>query len=210
MKFMIACIKLSFLILLFSGFLCFSRAQENSNNFAESKHHQNLRSDLYNTNDTLNNNSWGFWFNLGLGTTNPNINYNYNPNDFITLKPGFNFKYTNYLLSFGLDKSITFPGGNWYIDTYWSTFGYSTNFPHWDASINIGPSYSKWKYLTENENNDIINSPWSLGFIIKSEFLIHMKTGVGIGTILSYNYSKEVKYTSISFVFVLGAWYNKI
>jgi hypothetical protein len=211
MKIIMTHILLYFTILILSGYFCKSQARENLANSINSLYDQNLKSELDKSDSTLSNNknSGGFWFNLGLGsTTNTKINYNYNPDDFITFKAGFNFKYTNYLLSLGMDKSSTFPGGAWSINTYWFALGYSTNFPHWDASISFGPSFSEWKYYTENENHDIIDSPRSVGFIIQPQLLIHMKAGVGFGVIYTYNNSKEVKHTSISFVLLFGGWYK--
>ena len=207
-------IVLKVTIITLLGFFWKSQAQENADIFFNSLRDQNMKAEIVNSDSSYTNdedgNLGGFWFNIGLGSTNTKVNYKYNPDDFITFKAGVNFKYSNYLLSFGMDKSFTFPGGSWYTNTYWFVFGYSTNFPHWDAFISIGPSYSTWKYLTENEDHDIINSPRSLGLIIQPQLLIHMRIGVGFGGIFTYNYSKEVKYTSISFVVVFGAWYNKI
>ena len=213
MKIIINRIALYFTIVIFSGYLCKSQAQENSDNFINSLYDQNFKQEIYKPDSSITNNKnsnlGGFWFNLGLGsTTNTKIDHKHNPDDFFTFKAGFNIKYTNYILSLGIDKSSNFPGGNWSINTYWFALGYSTNFPHWDAAICIGPRFTEWKYDAEDENLDNINSPWSLGFIIQPHLLFHMKAGVGIGVIYTYNYSKEIKYKTISCVLLFGGWYK--
>lgn len=195
MKIIMTKFTLSFTLVILSGYICKSQEQENTYNSKKS-------SDTLSFSDDRN--SWGAWFYLGLGVTSPKMNYDYNPDEFLTFQPGFNVKYNHYLFSIGLDKSRPYTGG-WYIDSYWSTVGYKTNFPHWDAAISIGPSYSKWKYLSEDYLGDI-NSPFSLGFIIQPQFLIHMRKGFGFGAIFTYNYSEEVKYGSFLVAFLFGAW----
>ena len=195
MKIIITKFTLFFALVILSGYICKSQAQENSYNSKKSSDTPSFSNDR---------NSWGAWFHFGLGASTPKMNYSYNANDFITIQPAFNVKYNHYIFSIGLDKSGSF-GGAWYFDSYWSTFGYSTNFPHWDASISVGPSYSKWEYLSEDYLGDI-NSPWSLGFIIQPQLLIHMRTGVGFGVIFTYNYSEEVKYGSFLVVLAFGLW----
>jgi hypothetical protein len=186
---------LSFALVILSGYICKSQAQENSYNSKKSSDTLSFSNDR---------NSWGAWFHLGLGGTNGQLYNKHDFDEYFTFQAGLNVKYNHYLFTFGLDKSTPF-GGVWYIDSYWSTFGYSTNSPHTDVALCVGPSYSKWEYLSEDYLGDI-NSPWSLGFIIQPQLLIHMRTGVGFGAIFTYNYSEEVKYGSFLVVLAFGVW----
>lgn len=195
MKIIVIKFTISFALVILSGYICKSHAQENSYNSKISSDTLSFSND---------HNSWGTWFHLGLGASNGQLDNKHDFSEYITFQPGLNIKYNHYLFSIGLDKSRPFTGG-WYIDSYWSTVGYSTNLPHTDVSISVGPSYSKWKYLSEDYLGDI-NSPWSLGAIIQPQLLIHMRKGFGFGIIFTYNYSEEVKYGSFLVAFLFGAW----
>ncbi len=150
------------------------------------------------------------WFQLGLGSSKPKINYEYYPDSrYLGLTFDLNIKFNKYVIAIGRDVSVLI-GGVWSTDSYWTAIGYSTNLQNSDASVSLGPSLSRWKYNTENDEGLVIRSPWSLGFGARVQGFIHMKTGAGIGLRFSYNHSKEVSFTSINLIIALGSWYHQI
>ena len=68
MKIIINRIALYFTIVIFSGYLCKSQAQENSDNFINSLYDQNFKQEIYKPDSLITNNKnrdlGGFWFNF--------------------------------------------------------------------------------------------------------------------------------------------------
>ena len=145
----------------------------------------------------------GIWFQLGIGSTRPNLNYGFNPSSFTHLALSLNVRLSKSLISLGIDKAST--TCCWEINTYWGGYGIALSSNYLDVSVSAGPSISTWQYDTETESGKI-NSPSSIGVIIKAQILPHLPIGLGLGIVFTYNASKEVDYTSISFVLAFGGW----
>ena len=114
-----------------------------------------------------------------------------------------NVRKSKSLFSLGIDYAST--TCCWKLNTYWGGYGIALSSKFLDFCVSAGPSISTWQYNTESETGKI-NSPASIGIIVKAQILPHLPKGLGLGVLLTYNASKEVDYTSVSFVLAIGGW----
>jgi len=139
------------------------------------------------------------WLQLGLGPAMADIG----PNEFFHGEMSLHFRPKNQLFSIGIDANGT---EAWGIDAFWGAFGYSFHDPFIDATLSSGLSLTQWYHYTESGNLGTLRSDYVPGILFKAQVLPHLRFGLGVGVVLTFNYSNEVEYHAVSLVLALGHW----